>query len=208
MPIAAVVVTRLPGRTDLAPRDLDSWLRQLGRTLANIHRRVAPNRLPPMEKQSWIRRRLASEDLATYARGTEMRAAIEHWISQASFRRDSLVHGDFWPANTLWLRGELTGVVDWVYACRGDAGFDVASCRLDLALLFGLRFLMTAVGEPRARAALLLWMLLFSVVSYQVTTYVRPVLWREPGAPLVESAKMFFLEHFMEVARSEVGTGG
>jgi hypothetical protein len=64
-----------------------------------------------------------------------------------------------------------------------------------IALVFALRFLTVAIGSQRARGALVLWMLLFAVVSFQVTTYLRPVLSREPGAPLVESGKMFFLEH-------------
>ncbi len=68
-----------------------------------------------------------------------------------------------------------------------------------IALLFGFRFLVTA--EPRARGALFLWVLLFSIVSYQLTTHVRPVLWREPGAPVFETEKLFFLEHLGEVGK-------
>ena len=29
-----------------------------------------------------------------------------------------------------------------------------------------------------------------------LATFVRPVLWRDPGQPLFESGKMFFMEHF------------
>jgi hypothetical protein len=72
-----------------------------------------------------------------------------------------------------------------------------------VALVFAFRFLTATVGNSRARGALVLWMLLFAVVSCQVTTYLRPVLAREPGAPLVESGKMFFLEHFGQVSRAD-----
>lgn len=71
-----------------------------------------------------------------------------------------------------------------------------------VALLFALRFLVIALGDPRARGALFLWLILFSVVSYQVTTYARPILWREPGTPVFEQGKMLFLEHLGQVARS------
>jgi hypothetical protein len=71
-----------------------------------------------------------------------------------------------------------------------------------VALAFAFRFLLSAMAEPRARGALVLWILLFAIVSCQFTTYIRPVLWREPGAPMVETGKLFFLEHLAEVAKS------
>jgi len=38
-------------------------------------------------------------------------------------------------------------------------------------------------------------------VSFQVVTFMRPVLWREPGAPVVEEGKLFFLDHFNAVQK-------
>jgi hypothetical protein len=38
----------------------------------------------------------------------------------------------------LWSNGRVSGVVDWVNACRGPAGIDVAWCRHNLANLHGL----------------------------------------------------------------------
>ncbi|MDQ3811321.1 MAG: phosphotransferase, partial [Chloroflexota bacterium] len=49
-----------------------------------------------------------------------------------------LLHGDFWPGNTIWFRQRLTGVIDWELARLGDAARDVATCRCDLAVLFDL----------------------------------------------------------------------
>ena len=48
-----------------------------------------------------------------------------------------LLHGDFWPGNTVWYRERLSGVIDWEMAHRGDPARDVATCRGDLAILFG-----------------------------------------------------------------------
>jgi aminoglycoside phosphotransferase (APT) family kinase protein len=57
----------------------------------------------------------------------------------------------------VWLRGRLSGVVDWDAAARGDPGYDLAMCRVDLALLFGqeapalfLRAYEAATGRPVA----------------------------------------------------------
>jgi hypothetical protein len=68
-----------------------------------------------------------------------------------------------------------------------------------VSLLFGWRFLGRALSESGAGSGMFLWLVLFGVVTFQVATYVRPVLWRDPGEPLFESGKMFFLEHMGKV---------
>ena len=57
-------------------------------------------------------------------------------VSSLNLRR-ALLHGDFWPGNLLWLRGCLTGVIDWEQPRIGDPAKDVATCRGDLSILFG-----------------------------------------------------------------------
>jgi thiamine kinase-like enzyme len=47
-------------------------------------------------------------------------------------------HRDYHPTNILWSDERISGVVDWVNACRGPAGVDVAHCRLNLALMYGV----------------------------------------------------------------------
>jgi aminoglycoside phosphotransferase (APT) family kinase protein len=48
------------------------------------------------------------------------------------------IHRDFQHFNFLWLRGRLTGVVDWNMACTGPPDVDVGHCQLNLAVLFGV----------------------------------------------------------------------
>jgi hypothetical protein len=69
-----------------------------------------------------------------------------------------------------------------------------------ISLLFGWRFLGRALRESGAGGGMFLWLILFGLVSFQVATFVRPVLWRDPGQPLFESGKMFFLEHLGKAA--------
>ncbi len=52
-------------------------------------------------------------------------------------------------------------------------------------------------------SAVLLWLALFCVVCFQVTTFMRPTLWREPNAPVVERGKLFFLDHFSQALRAQ-----
>ena len=49
-----------------------------------------------------------------------------------------VIHRDFHPGNMLWLDSRLSGVVDWVDACLGPAGFDLAHLRVNLAVLHGI----------------------------------------------------------------------
>jgi aminoglycoside phosphotransferase (APT) family kinase protein len=48
-----------------------------------------------------------------------------------------LLHGDFWPGNTLWKDGRLAAVIDWEDAGVGDPLADVANARLELLWAFG-----------------------------------------------------------------------
>jgi aminoglycoside phosphotransferase (APT) family kinase protein len=43
-----------------------------------------------------------------------------------------LLHGDFWPGNTLWQAGRLVAIIDWEDAALGDPLADLANSRLEL----------------------------------------------------------------------------
>ena len=68
-----------------------------------------------------------------------------------------------------------------------------------ISLIVGWRFLSGALRENGAGSGMFVWLLLFGIVSLQVATFVRPVLWRAPKEPLFQEGKMFFLEHFGKV---------
>lgn len=53
-----------------------------------------------------------------------------------------LLHGDFWPGNLVWRRGEIAAVLDWEDAAVGDPLSDLACARVELAC---------AAGEAAAR---------------------------------------------------------
>jgi hypothetical protein len=71
-----------------------------------------------------------------------------------------------------------------------------------VTLFFAHRFL--ARTAPRARGAIGVWLFLLFFVSLQMTTYVRPVLWRRANEPLFATEKISFFEHIADVARWKI----
>ena len=63
--------------------------------------------------------------------------AIDLWHNATPSYRQTFIHRDFHPGNVLWSRGRASGVVDWVSACRGPRGCDIAHCRANLIELAG-----------------------------------------------------------------------
>jgi aminoglycoside phosphotransferase (APT) family kinase protein len=51
---------------------------------------------------------------------------------------DVLLHGDYWPGNTLWKDGRLVAIIDWEDASVGDPLEDVANSRLEMLWAYGV----------------------------------------------------------------------
>ena len=124
-------------------------------------------------------------------------------LSGASLTRERLVVtiSGFVGMLALVLAGLLP--IEWLFSVSTRSLAFVVWMHLALwavALIFGARFLRVAL-PGMSPAAVRLWLFLFCVVSFQVATFVRPTIVRQPGAPIVESGKMFFLEHFNDALR-------
>lgn len=147
-----IVLSRVPGRGDLAPRDLAGWIRQLAEALARIHAvPLAEDELSVLidqrtELDRLLARETAPKELAEQPLGPEAWSALRAWwprvrqserFERCAMESPTIIHGDYWPGNTLWRYGKLTGVIDWEQVRCGDPIHDVACCRLDLTLLFG-----------------------------------------------------------------------
>ncbi len=136
-----VVMSRLPGKPLLAPIDLSAYIAQTAQMLIRLHSLPVDELAFLPEQPEGVERNLTTfeapdTDRLQRAVWTAARAA---WplVARASSLR-VLVHGDYWPGNLLWRRGRLVGVVDWEMPRLGDPARDVASCRGDLSILFGL----------------------------------------------------------------------
>jgi aminoglycoside phosphotransferase (APT) family kinase protein len=130
----SVLMTFIGGAVVLREGDGGHWLQGLAVQLAAIHRHPAADF--PWRFQSWV----DASALAVPAWSAQPRVwqrAIERWRQGPPAERAVFLHRDYHPANVLWQRGAVSGVVDWVNACRGPAGVDVAHCRANLALMYG-----------------------------------------------------------------------
>lgn len=143
--VPALLMTRVPGRMDLAPTDPGAWLRQIVAMAVRIHELevdAAPFR--------WEPRDVPIPPWAT--RPADWRAAADVVGGPAPAHEARFAHGDYQHFNLLWQRGRLTGVVDWVGAFRGPVDFDVGHCRLNLAVLYSAELAADFLAAYEAEA--------------------------------------------------------
>ena len=131
----SLLMTLLPGRIDLVACG-EETLAGLAGTLLDIHRHVPAPDGWPRAYQSWAfeEKRVVppwSRDDGLY------REAFARLAAPAPGYAPTFLHRDFYPANVLWDRGRVTGVVDWVETSTGPADLDVAHCASNLAGLHG-----------------------------------------------------------------------
>ncbi|MGH7610176.1 MAG: phosphotransferase family protein [Candidatus Dormibacteria bacterium] len=128
--VPALLMSWLPGRLVWHPRDLEAWLQRLAEPLPAIHAGRVPRGLA----------------LSSYAPYPPLTFAPPAWARQPQVWRQAaelfqgeppalpavLIHRDFHPGNVLWLRGRISGLVDWQAACLGPAVVDIGHCRANL----------------------------------------------------------------------------
>lgn len=59
----------------------------------------------------------------------------------------ALLHGDFWPGNTLWQAGDLAAVLDWEDASQGHPLYDLGIARLELLFFYGQEAMRALTNE-------------------------------------------------------------
>ena len=129
-----VLMSFIEGEIELRPSSLQQWLGDLAGQLAAIHRHAAD--AFPWRFRSWVNRaNLAPPEWRTVPRVWER--AIDLLLGAEPDSRPVFIHRDYHPTNVLWRAGAISGVVDWINACRGPAGVDVAHCRTNLAQMYG-----------------------------------------------------------------------
>ena len=130
----AVVMSWLPGRPDVTPKDADWWVAGLAQALTQLHETVfdgAAGAHVTAAGGTWDPPAGEDHPLAAAA-VSAVTAGLPSLSSERVF-----THGDFHPGNVLWQRGRISGVVDWSAARLDDRWSELAYCRADVCLLLG-----------------------------------------------------------------------
>lgn len=131
-----VLMTYVDGRVELTPQQPRAWLNALAESLARIH--ATPCSRFDWHYSSWSPAPCTTPP-AWFDDDALWRRLLRAWERGAPEQEARFLHRDFHPVNVLWQRDTPSGVVDWVNACRGPAGVDIAHCRMNLAMMYGQR---------------------------------------------------------------------
>jgi aminoglycoside phosphotransferase (APT) family kinase protein len=142
----SLVVHYVEGELPPAAADREELVRQLAAMLAQIHR------IDRSTADLSFLRDLAAIPPEGPADDQRVRSVLEAALPLPRRNRPVLLHGDFWPGNTIWRDGRLVAVVDWEDAAVGDPLADVANARLELLWALGIEAMDDFTRRYRALA--------------------------------------------------------
>jgi aminoglycoside phosphotransferase (APT) family kinase protein len=155
----AMLLSYLSGQSVHRPRDLVTWANDLAVAMHGVHA-VGPEDAD----LSWLPRFGAAEIRSELDEVRDSVMALDDGVAAAALEmlearfedvawpEECLIHGDFWPGNTVWGRGRLVGVIDWADARLGDPRLDVVQCRVDALVANGFEA-CDAIGAAYDRMA-------------------------------------------------------
>ena len=145
LPVPCLVTEFVDGDAITAPTQLALPAGTVARELAGALVRLHTAGLTPADTPylTDIRDR-ASQQLGTRPACLDValseaaiRAALASIWPPPQVNQPVVLHGDYWPGNTLWRGGELVCIVDWEDAAVGDPLADVSNARMELSMAFG-----------------------------------------------------------------------
>lgn len=153
-----LVIDYIEGVMTFAPANLESHLQQLATHLAQIHSvDLAQNDLAFLPENvagcAELRRERPSPS-SVFPDATRIRATLAALRPMSPKNKVTLLHGDFWPGNSLWQDGQLTAVIDWEDAAQGDPLIDLARSRSEIVWIFGFEALDSFTRHYQAQMAL------------------------------------------------------
>jgi aminoglycoside phosphotransferase (APT) family kinase protein len=127
----ASVLSFIPGKLNVAEKNTGPWTDALAATLLSIHAITLETTNLSILKRTDNRARI--DDIASDVRddslANEVLEVLRAHCDRIEPLPDTLVHNDYWAGNTIWQRGRITGVIDWLHARVGDPRNDVSECR-------------------------------------------------------------------------------
>lgn len=134
---SAIVTSFVDGYAELAPSDWESWAEQLATALVQLHAIAVDDSTATV----LARGAPGGDDDETpenFFDNPDARPLLDrlHEVrARTELGEPTLIHGDFWPGNTLWRAGRLEAIIDWENAALADPAADVAYCASDMRYL-------------------------------------------------------------------------
>jgi aminoglycoside phosphotransferase (APT) family kinase protein len=135
--VPCLVVDYVEGEREAAPAEETEFVDRLATVLAEIHR-VDYGEVSFLRERVDIGAEVPGRRPDEPAEARRIREVLEAALPLPRRNRSVLLHGDFWPGNTLWKEGRLVAVIDWEDAAIGDPLADVANARLELLWALGV----------------------------------------------------------------------
>ncbi|HEU5380967.1 MAG TPA: phosphotransferase [Ktedonobacteraceae bacterium] len=153
-----LVMEYIEGEPELAPVDLPDFLLQFARHLRRIHQIDSSTAnlafLPEVEQNYIEKLRERPSNIDESLDEGRIRNVLDAVWPLTPRNPSVLLHGDFWPGNTLWKDGQLTAIIDWEDARRGDPLADVANSRLEILWAFGIDAMQRFTHQYQSMATL------------------------------------------------------
>lgn len=128
----SVLMSKVGGQVEVQNLNLE----KLAQALVKIHGIENPN----ITHCYWSYNDKTSNPVVKWSKYPEKWQALFTYLKETKRPEynESLIHRDFHPVNALWKDGEVSGIVDWPNACLGPREFDVAHCRWNLTMMYGI----------------------------------------------------------------------
>lgn len=147
LPTPYLVIEYVEGETQLTPRHVTPFVRQLANQLSIIHIANYTNHdlsfLPDQTKRLAAKLQNRPTVLDDTLSESRIRDTLESRGVPHPHNKPTLLHGDYWQGNVLWHQDKIAAVIDWEDAALGEPLSDLANARLEILWAFGTRAMHT-----------------------------------------------------------------
>lgn len=153
-----LVIEYIEGKPEFVPSDLTDLILQLATHLFRIHNidcsHIDLSFLPEQQKRVTEKLVQRPTELDESLDEERIREALESVWPLPQHNKSVLLHGDFWPGNTLWRDSQLVAVIDWEDAKLGDPLADLAISRLEILWAFGTEAMRSFTHQYNSMATI------------------------------------------------------
>ncbi len=134
-----LIMDFVEGEINFTPKDPIAYATQFAEHLAAIHSVSVPDELNTQitQARNFLDEQLNRPTSLDEAFHVEtIKSRLGRWQPKVK-NSLCLLHGDYWPGNTLWHNEKLVAVIDWEDSYVADPLQDLAKSRSELAWIFG-----------------------------------------------------------------------